>query len=123
MLSLTSEAAGPLGFEPHVLFDGPVDTDPAEMAVELLAVLQEALTNAAGHARARRVDVEVAADREVVLCVVDEGQGLPDERRSGRRGLSNMAVRALRLGGALHATPDDGSGTVIEWRVPAAPAR
>ena len=122
VLSLASEAAGPLGFEPHVLFDGPVDTVPEEVAVELLAVLREALANAARHAQARRVDVEVVADGEVVLRVVDDGQGLPDERRSGGRGLSNMEARASRLGGALHATPGDGTGTAIEWRVPTAPA-
>ena len=121
ILSLSSEAAGPLGFEPHVLFDGPVDTVSEEVAVELLAVLREALTNAARHARAARVDVEVVSNGEVVLRVVDDGQGLPDERRSGGRGLSNMEARAARLGGSLHVTSTNGSGTVIEWRVPTTP--
>ena len=88
------------------------------MAVKLLAVLREALTNAARHAHAGRVDVEVVSNGEVVLRVADDGKGLPDERRSGGRGLSNMEARATRLGGAMHATPASGSGTVIEWRVP-----
>lgn len=122
ILSLASEAAGPLGFEPHVLFDGPVDTVPDEVAVELLAVLRESLTNAARHAHAHRVDVEVVADGEILLRVVDDGRGLSDERRSGGRGLSNMEARASRLGGALHVRPGSGAGTVIEWRVPSGPS-
>ncbi len=120
VLSLASEAAGPLGFEPHVLFDGPVDTVPEEIAIELLAVLREALTNAARHAHARRVDVEVVSGGEVVLRVIDDGRGLPEDRRSGGRGLVNMEARASRLGGAMHAARGPKAGTVLEWRVPTA---
>ena len=121
ILSLTAEAAGPLGFDPHVLFDGPVDTVPDAVAAELLAVLREALTNVARHAHARRVEVEVVADGDVVLRVLDDGDGLPDERRTGGRGLSNMAARASGLGGTMYAKRGAPSGTTIEWRVPTAP--
>ena len=118
VLSLTAEAAGPLGFDPHVLFDGAVDAVPDEIASELLAVLREALTNVARHAGARRVDVEVAADGEVLLRVADDGQGLPAELRGPGRGLLNMEARATRLGGNLVAITGQPSGTTIEWRVP-----
>ena len=84
---LTMAAAGPLGFDPHVVFDGPVDTVPETIAAELLAVLHEALTNAARHAHASRAEVvvEVAAG-EVVLRVADDGQGLPERPPGGRPG-------------------------------------
>jgi two-component system, NarL family, sensor histidine kinase DevS len=118
VLSLTSEAAGPLGFDPHVLFGGAVDAVPDEIASELLAVLREALTNVARHAGARRVDVEVAADGEVLLRVADDGRGLPAELRGPGRGLLNMETRATRLGGNLMTTSGQPSGTTIEWRVP-----
>ena len=118
ILSLTSEAAGPLGFDPHVLFDGPLDTVPDAVAAELLAVLREALTNVARHAHASRVEVEVVADGDVVLRVLDDGDGLPDERRAGGRGLSNMAARASGLGGTMYAKRGAHSGTTVEWRVP-----
>ncbi len=123
VLTLTSEAAGALGFEPHVLFDGTVDAVSEPVATELLAVLREALTNVARHARATRVDVEVDADGEVVLRVADDGQGLPDGRSGPGRGIRNMEARAARLGGAMVAGRGDGAGTSIEWRVPAAPPR
>jgi len=120
VLSLTSEAAGPLGFDPHVLFDGPVDTVPEHIATELLAVLREALTNVARHAQATRVDVEVGAGADVTARVVDNGRGLPESRRDGGRGMGNMEERASRLGGALVTSGDPTSGTAIEWRVPTA---
>ena len=124
VLSLASEAAGALGFDPHVLFDGTVDTLDEEVAAELLAVLREALTNVARHAGATRADVEITVDAEVVLRVVDDGKGRPEEHRAGGHGLANLAARASRLGGSVTvAAGAAGSGTVVDWRVPAAHTR
>jgi signal transduction histidine kinase len=117
VLSLASESAGALGFEPHILFDGQLDTVAEDRALELLAVLREALTNVARHAGAGRVDVEVTANGDLVLRVVDDGRGL-GQRRPGGKGLANMEARAARLGGSLLAKPGQEAGTVVEWRVP-----
>ena len=119
ILAKASDAAGPLGFEPQVLFDGPLDTVPDDVAAELLPVLGEALTNIARHAGAHRVDVEVAAGKDVVLRVTDDGRGLPEVLRTEGRGMANMTARASRLGGTLVVRPGPGAGTVVEWRVPA----
>ncbi|HVL27335.1 MAG TPA: GAF domain-containing sensor histidine kinase [Acidimicrobiales bacterium] len=119
VLSLAAEAGGALGHDPHVLFDGPVDNLDDEVATEVLAVLREALANAARHARASRVEVELAADADVVLRVADDGRGLPPARRVGGKGLANMETRAARLGGSLQVGPGPQGGTVVEWRVPA----
>jgi signal transduction histidine kinase len=119
VLSLISESAGAIGFDPHVLFDGPVDAASETVATEMLAVLREALSNVARHAHATRVDVEVVADGDLVLRVVDDGQGLPEHPRAAGRGLLNMQARASVLGGSMAMTPGSPSGTVLEWRVPA----
>jgi signal transduction histidine kinase len=123
VLSLTGEAAGPLGFEPQVLFDGPVDTAVFDtVAVELVSTLREALSNVARHARARRVEVEVrCAAGELVLEVRDDGAGLPPDPQGSGHGLVNMAHRANRLGGTFDAGPRQGGGTVLSWRVPLEP--
>ena len=118
ILALASEAAGALGFEPSVVFGGPIETTPEEIAVELVAVLREALSNVARHAHAHGVEVEMDVDGEVVLRVSDDGRGLPDQPRAGGRGLPNMGARASRLGGSMHAGPRPGGGAVLEWRVP-----
>ena len=122
MLDLAGEAAGPLGFEPRVVFAGPVDSSvPDDVGEELLAVLREALSNAARHAKAGQVDVEVtASDGVLILRVADDGVGPPADSSSDGLGLRNMAKRAERLGGALRLRPREPAGTELEWRVPLA---
>lgn len=100
VLALTREAAGPLGFEPRVLFDGPIEAGVAdELSTELLATLREALSNVARHALASRVDVEALAGVDLVLRVVDNGIGPPGPdapaatvSRTWRRGPPAWAV-------------------------------
>jgi signal transduction histidine kinase len=119
IIGLTRDATGPLGFEPRVLLDGPVDTRLSERTgEELLATLREALSNVARHARAHHVDVEVTVTREdVTLRVADDGQGLPEGDVPQGNGLRNMTTRARRLGGALDLQ-SDANGTTLEWRAP-----
>jgi signal transduction histidine kinase len=119
VLSLVHEAAGPLGFEPRVLLDGPLDTGvDAAVGPELLATLREALSNVARHARASHVDIELTVDDEVCLRVIDDGVGPPDDSTPRGNGLSNMASRAEKLGGELHIGAAPGAGTLLEWRAP-----
>ena len=118
VIEACERVAEQLGFNPSVRFTGPVDTlVPEETADHLVAVLREALSNAARHAQASKVDVEVAADgAEVTLTVVDDGVGIPAKGR--RSGLANLAERAGQLGGRFSAEPGDTGGTVLVWRVP-----
>jgi signal transduction histidine kinase len=120
VLSLTRDAARGLGFEPRVLFDGPVDSRvPSAMAAEVVAVLREALSNVARHAHATRADVElVVGASDLLLRVFDDGVGPPAGVEAGN-GLPNMQTRAERLRGtfSIGARVDDG-GAVVEWRVP-----
>lgn len=118
VLDLVQEAAGPLGFEPRVLLDGPLDTGvDDQVGTELVASLREALSNAARHAKATQVDVAVvvAAD-DVLLRVVDDGVGPPTSDTAVGNGLRNMAARAARVGGTLELRANEPNGTILEWR-------
>jgi signal transduction histidine kinase len=119
VLALLSESAGPLGFQPRVLLDGPVDTavDDA-IATQLLATLREALSNVARHARATRVDVELLVADDITLRVIDDGVGPPDEGAPRGHGLANMTTRAEQLDGTFALYSGDPAGTILEWRVP-----
>ncbi|GAB7110232.1 two-component system sensor histidine kinase [Streptomyces phaeofaciens JCM 4814] len=115
---VVGDAAPVLGFAPSVRMEGLLDTDvPKETADDVVAVLSEALTNIARHARARRAEVVLATDgREVRLSVTDDGVGIPAGGR--RSGLRNMAERAERSGGRLELGEPEGGGTTLLWRVP-----
>jgi signal transduction histidine kinase len=110
-------AAESLGFAPAVRFEGLLDIVVDDATAEnLIAVLQEALSNVTRHARATRVDVTLTAGSELLLRVTDNGVGIGG---SGRRsGLANMEARAKQLGGAFDVRAADGGGTLLEWRVP-----
>ncbi|MGZ8734828.1 MAG: GAF domain-containing protein [Acidimicrobiia bacterium] len=106
------------GFEPHVVFDGPVDTAiPSAVAPHLIAVAREAVSNASRHAHPHRVDVSLAVTDEIVLRVCDDGIGLP-QGQDRRSGLANLEARAVELGGSLDVTSQPGGGTRVTWRVP-----
>jgi signal transduction histidine kinase len=118
VVRIAGEAAPVLGFAPSVRIEGLVDTDvPREIADHVVAVLSEALTNTARHARADRAAVALTADaRRIRLTVTDNGVGIPPDGR--RSGLRNLAERAHQLGGELELSrPADGGATLV-WSVP-----
>ncbi|MCX5563113.1 GAF domain-containing protein [Streptomyces sp. NBC_00038] len=112
-------AATSFGFAPALRIEGLVDTDvPAGVADHALAVLGEALSNAARHSGARSVDVHLRCARgELVLTVTDDGYGVPDGVT--RSGLKNIEERARALGGTLTlGERPEGGGTQLVWHVP-----
>jgi PAS domain S-box-containing protein len=119
LVAATDRAAEILGFTPALRMTGLLDTDvPAEHAEHLLAVLGEALSNAARHAHATAVDVSVEATAtDLRLRVADNGRGI-DPTVTRRSGLSNLRGRAEELGGTFTLTPNRPAGTVLDWSVP-----
>ncbi|MFC9291936.1 sensor histidine kinase, partial [Streptomyces sp. NPDC057052] len=119
LLAETDRAAGVLGFSPALRMTGLLDTDvPAGHAEHLLAVLREALSNAARHARATAVEVTAETDgTRLRLRVTDNGRGV-DPAVTRRSGLDNLRRRAADLGGTFTLTPNEPTGTVAEWTVP-----
>lgn len=115
---LVEEYVPLLGFVPTLRAVGPVDGSvPPHLVAHLVAVLRETLSNVARHAGATAVSLEIEVlSAEVLLRVVDDGIGLPDERHES--GLHNMRRRAHELGGTVWLHPTDPHGTTVEWRVP-----
>lgn len=97
-------------------------------SLDLLRLLQEALTNVFKHSRAARVDVQLQrAGGHLRLRVRDDGIGMtgaafaPAQGRVGGAGLASMRHRAQRLGAELHiAGASDGKGTTLELDLPLA---
>ena len=121
ILRETAQAGALLGFEPSVRFIGPLDSMVADAAGEhLVAALREAVTNAAKHAHAAKVDVIVEIiGGDVMLIVADDGVGVPIDGSGRRSGVANLSSRAAELGGSCSLERiDESGGTRLIWRVP-----
>jgi two-component system sensor histidine kinase UhpB len=99
---------------------------PPQVELVLYRVVQEALTNAAKHAAADEVRVElVRRTEEVIAAVEDDGQGfdVEDMMRLRDRGLGlfGMQERLALVGGILVIDSAPGRGTRIHARVPSQP--
>ncbi|MGW4161009.1 GAF domain-containing protein [Streptomyces sp. NPDC004788] len=125
IVKTVDQAVATLGFAPALRMEGLLDTDvTAETADDVVAVVGEALTNVARHARARHVEVAVVAEEGVLAVTVsDDGVGVPPG--ATRSGLRNLTERAERLGGELsvRGRPTGEGGTVLDWRVPLPPGQ
>lgn len=90
----------------------------AEAELVLYRVAQEAMTNAARHSGASRIELELRTTgaRAVELVVSDNGTGL--RRAVEGAGLRGMRERALFLGATLALASDDSGGTTVRLRVP-----
>ena len=117
LLEIVSKASEILRFQPRIHFEGAIDVAvDAPVAENLLAVLREALSNVARHARASAVEVVVSAGDDLLLTVADDGRGIGTVSRSS--GLANLAERAESLGGSFNVKGGGAGGTLLEWRVP-----
>ncbi|MDX3512593.1 GAF domain-containing sensor histidine kinase [Streptomyces caniscabiei] len=119
LLAETDQAAAVLGFTPALRMTGLLDTVvPADHAEHLLAVLREALSNAARHAHPTAVEVTAETDgSRLCLRVADNGTGV-DPAVTRRSGLDNLRRRAIDLGGSFTLQPNEPTGTIVEWTVP-----
>ena len=98
-----------------------------EIEAACFRTLQEALTNIARHARARRVRVVLAqTDVELSLTVEDDGVGFDARRLRGSRrrrpslGLIGTSECVALVGGSLEVTSRVGAGTTVRARFPMA---
>jgi signal transduction histidine kinase len=125
LIAVIAEVSALLGFDPEVRFSGPIDAVvPEDVVGDLVAVLREGLTNAARHASASRVEIDITAGSvELTMSIADDGIGIgAAERRSG---LANLRQRAERRGGSLEIlagdvppNQPDHEGTRLQWTIP-----
>jgi two-component system, NarL family, sensor histidine kinase UhpB len=93
--------------------------DDAQLVVYRVA--QEALSNAARHSGAGRVEVRLRRrqDGGVGLEVADDGRGFAFDESEGGLGIAGMRERALLIGGELTIESRPGRGTTVRLAVPA----
>jgi signal transduction histidine kinase len=107
-----------------VTVDVRVERLPSVIETGLYRIIQEALTNATRHARARSMTVEVWEDGPMILAVVrDDGEGFDVEAALARRGerglgLIGMRERVEALGGQFTIRSSPGNGTEVSVTIP-----
>jgi GAF domain-containing protein len=90
---------------------------PEPVEVAAYYVVSEALTNAAKHAQASVVHVELdVSDATMRLAIRDDGAGGADPGQGS--GLIGLSDRILALGGTLQVTSPAGGGTTLLVEVP-----
>jgi two-component system nitrate/nitrite sensor histidine kinase NarX len=117
---LTEQLARETGM--HVFFqkDCRAPSLSASVEMQLLRIVQEALTNVRKHSQAHTVRVLLSCrpGGAYMLLVEDDGVGFDLPRRDGSPGehigLSIMEERARRLGGQLRIESEPGEGTRVE---------
>ncbi len=106
----------------RVSIDAPENLEPLPAAVEVAAyrIAQEALANVVRHSGARSCSVRIELHEDtLVLEVIDDGCGIPEERKAGV-GLTSMRERAAELGGSFNVERLSAGGTRVVARLPVA---
>jgi len=97
-----------------------------DQRIVLYRVAQEALTNIARHAQARRADVKILKlDRTVCMTITDDGKGFRQElllqkKKQQRLGLLGMRERVQMVKGSFTIQSTPGKGTTVRVQIPLA---
>jgi len=113
------------GFAIRVRTDLPAERLASDLETACFRVAQEAITNVARHAAAKRVAVDVRAeDGTLDLTVRDDGSGFDvvavrrGTTADGSIGLDGMEERVRLLGGDFRIDSHPGTGTTVWARFP-----
>jgi two-component system nitrate/nitrite sensor histidine kinase NarX len=106
-----------------VIDDEPPVQFSSEVAVQLSAMIQEALTNIRKHAHAAHAYVRFGQeDRQVRIVIDDDGRGFVPASGAGKGeehfGLQIMRERAESIGGTVELDSQIGRGTRVVILVP-----
>jgi signal transduction histidine kinase len=110
----------------QMVFQYQVDGDlnlSSVAEVQLVCILQEALTNVRKHAQAKQVDVLIRKDASkgqdhIYMKVTDDGIGFMTTNSKRNFGLQTMRERAQSVAGSLNINSEPMYGTCIECWLP-----
>ena len=113
------------GLRWHLDYDEQAMPLPADVQIQVLHIVQEALSNVRKHARASQVWLRTQARPAWQICVRDDGHGFAADAappNGTHVGLSIMRERAERIGAKLDVTSGP-QGTEVRLTLPVAVAQ
>jgi signal transduction histidine kinase len=118
--ALARDAGSLFGFDVALdIASDPPQPESAAAAEHLYQIAQEAVTNAARHAKAEHVAISLGRteDGQGLLAIDDDGKGIKGEKAGGN-GLRLMRHRAELIRGSWSLSPSPLGGIRIECRFP-----
>ena len=98
---------------------GELEWLAADERVEILRVVNEAVSNVVCHSDATQVGVTLRVTaKDLTLVVDDDGIGFDDQGHLPGMGLRNLKVRALERGGTFEISESSDGGTRLCWSIP-----
>ncbi|MBV9090835.1 MAG: GAF domain-containing sensor histidine kinase [Mycobacteriaceae bacterium] len=96
---------------------GPMTAVSSELAEHAEAVISETISNTLRHSGATTLRIEVSVEDDLIIDVVDNGQGIPADNQR-RSGLGNLRRRAEQVGGSCEVSSPPSGGTRVRWSAP-----
>jgi two-component system, NarL family, nitrate/nitrite sensor histidine kinase NarX len=110
------------GIEAEFIADGNGPPFSRDQQLQLLFIVQEALSNIRKHAMARHVTVRLEDNRNFALNIEDDGVGFDAqvllEKGDSHVGLNIMRERAQRIHASLNVSSSAGKGTKVVVELP-----
>ena len=100
--------------------DKPVPVNDTSLAINLYRIVQEAITNAIRHGKAKNIRIELVSNTyESILTVQSDGVDFPDvQDRNKGMGLKIMDYRAGIIDGSLNISKGADGGTIVTCLFP-----
>ncbi|MGZ7033397.1 MAG: GAF domain-containing protein [Thermoanaerobaculia bacterium] len=110
------------GIETELIVNGDVRLPPS-VELQIVRIVQEALTNVRKHAKASRATVSLERrGPKIIASIIDDGVGFdPSVKTRGefpQFGLATMRERAASVGGSVSVDSARGSGTTVRFELP-----
>ncbi|MBI2887646.1 MAG: GAF domain-containing protein [Chloroflexi bacterium] len=111
----------------RITLEYPPELEPLQLKhaheIQLMRVVQEALSNTRKHANARRAAIKIdKAGRDLLVTIADDGVGFDPSQVPARGwprfGLQTMRERVEAIGGKLAISSAPGQGTRVEVKLP-----
>lgn len=122
IVSALEKFEGQTGIHTQLERHGDVGEMPTQNTVQILHIVQEALSNIRKHAQASEVYVSIERGEPCLIRVRDNGRGFdPSAQDDGggvHVGLSIMRERAHRIGGRFDIQSQLGQGTTVTLSLP-----
>lgn len=110
------------GVPVFLAIEGDLDGLPEPHRTCVYRIFQEALTNCAKHARAKRVDVRVrGVNGRLYMSISDDGVGLETSERRVGMGLVGIEERVREIQGLVSIRSRPGAGMTLDVEIPVPP--